>query len=283
MKKIVLCPNPLRDEGLRETQTVRRRLEEAGCRVTICPMFTDPEESSPLPGTVPDLGAAMEGADLLICFGGDGTILHLARAAAKRFLPVLTVNMGNKGFMAELEHEDLDVLVKTALQETYTIEERMMLDVTVERDGQTVYSDCALNDVVVTGMSKILDITVYGDGEKISAFSGDGIIVCTPTGSTAYSMSAGGPIVEPQAENIIITPVCAHALIAKCFVLAPVRTVTVETGNLRSKLADLAVDGGSFRLMEGDVIHTQKSNYVTRLVKATGKSFYEIVNDKLGD
>jgi len=231
-----------------------------------------------------ELSAELPGADILICFGGDGTILHAAKDASIHKVPILGVNMGSVGFMAELEHGELSSLSKITAGK-YTVEERMMLDVKVKRDGRVLYEDLALNDAVVTkgAVARIVDLSVYGDGVQISNFGGDGVIVSTPTGSTAYSMAAGGPIVEPSAESIIITPICAHALQAKSFVLGRDRKVEVRTDRHSRKSVYLSVDGGkAFKLSGGDQVCVQRSEIMTRLVRLTGKSFYTIVSEKLG-
>lgn len=283
MKKIILCPNPTRDIGLAYTGEVKKRLEAHGSDVSICTAFYSSRGRDAEGPGLENIYAEIEGADLLISFGGDGTILHLSHAAAERDIPIMTVNMGDKGFITEMEPGDIDRLIELAIGESYLIEERMMLDVTVKREGETVLRDYALNDAVVVGTARIIHLAVFGDGDKISEFSGDGIIVSTPTGSTAYSMAAGGPIVEPSAENIIITPICAHALIAKSFVLSSRRTVTVKVSHLNGKRAYLSVDGGQFRLKNGDEMTVSKSNHVTKIVKASQRSFYEKINHKLGD
>lgn len=280
MKKIVLCPNPSRDIGFEYTGEVKRRLEEKGVSVSVCSVFYSGSDGSKK--DVPDMDVAIEGADLIICFGGDGTILHLAHAAARRDIPILAVNMGNKGFIAELEVGDTDKLVDIVMSEKYEIDSRMMLDVNIIRNGETILSDYALNDAVIVGIARIINLTVYGDGDKISEFAGDGIIVSTPTGSTAYSMAAGGPIVEPSAENIVVTPICAHALRAKAFVLSPNRNVSVRLSKLQCKQAYLSIDGGRFRLRDGDEVRVSKSQHVTKIIKASGQSFYDVLNDKLG-
>lgn len=282
MKKIVLCPNPLRDMGLEYTAEVKRRLEEKGVSVSVCSVFYSGHSGKGGKTDMSEMDMAIHDADLLICFGGDGTILHLAHAAAKRDIPILTVNMGNKGFIAELEVSETERLIEVAMSEQYDINSRMMLDVNVIRSGETILSDYALNDAVIVGIARIIDLAVYGDGDKISEFAGDGIIISTPTGSTAYSMAAGGPIVEPTTENIIVTPICAHDLKAKAFVLSPRRKVSVKISKLGGKLAYLSIDGGRFRLRNGDEITVSKSQYVTKIIKASGRSFYEILNDKLG-
>ena len=161
----------------------------------------------------------------------------------------------------------------------------MMLDVSVRRDGRVIYEDLALNDAVMTkgAVARIVDLAVYGDGVLISDFGGDGVIVSTPTGSTAYSMAAGGPIVEPSAESLIITPICAHALQAKSFVLGRDRTVEVRTERNNRKSVYLSVDGGkAFKLAGGDRVVIRRSESMTRLVRLTDKSFYTIVSEKLG-
>ena len=284
MKKIVLCPNLERDHDLELTKEVYKMLKSEHIDTVVCPLGAEgsgieiPEEME-----LESLETAFSEAEMIIAFGGDGTILQVARLAAEDRVPILSINLGKKGFMAELEREDIGLILK-AIKEGYTKDRRLMLDVEVERGGKAIYSDFVLNDVVVGGIARIIDITVSGDGDKIISFSGDGVVVATPTGSTAYSMSAGGPIVEPTAEAIIVTPICAHVLVAKAYVLAPEREVTVEIGQLGGKTAYLSADGGeSIFLESGDIIRIRRSMYKTHLVRIAGKSFYELVSRKLGD
>ena len=223
-------------------------------------------------------------AGVLVCFGGDGTILHAAHEANARGIPVLGVNLGSIGFMAELEHGELSLLSRLA-GGRFGIERRMMLDVCVRREGRVVFSEQALNDAVITkgAVARVLDLEVTGDRVTISSFAGDGLVVSTPTGSTAYSMAAGGPIVEPTAANIIITPICAHSLHAKPFVLDAGRSVGVRLTPGGKKTAYLSVDGGrAFRVGPGDWVECRRSRQTTQLVKLTGRSFYERINQKLG-
>ena len=285
--KIVLSPNPYRDRGLRSAQYARRVLERSGVESVICLPF-DLDESShlELPADLPlgDLSRELEEADMLVCFGGDGTILHSAREATAKNIPVLGVNLGSIGFMAELEHNELSLLSRLA-GGRFDVERRMMLDVTVRREGGPVFTELALNDAVVTkgAVARVLDLEVSGDRMVISSFSGDGLVVATPTGSTAYSMAAGGPIVEPTAENIIITPICAHSLHAKPFVMDRNRTVGVRLAPGGKKTAYLSVDGGrAFRVQPGDWVECRRSRQVTRLVRLTGRSFYDRIHQKLG-
>ena len=285
--KIVLSPNPYRDRGLRSAQSAQRILENAGARTAIClPFDLDQGSKLELPSGVAlgRLEEELKDADVLVCFGGDGTILHAAHEANARGIPILGVNLGSIGFMAELEHGELSLLSRLAGGK-FGIERRMMLDVCVRREGHCVFSDQALNDAVLTkgAVARVLDLEVTGDRVVISSFSGDGLVVATPTGSTAYSMAAGGPIVEPTAENIIIAPICAHSLHAKPFVLGANRTVGARLAPGGKKTAYLSVDGGrAFRIQPGDWVECRRSRQATQLVKLTGRSFYERINQKLG-
>ena len=285
--KVILSPNPYRDIGLKGAQSAKKILERSGVEAVIALPFTLDEHSRvdvPSHLKLESLQEVLPGADMLICFGGDGTILHAAKDATPYDLPILGVNMGSVGFMAELEHSELSLLTRL-VDGKYEIEERMMLEAVVKRDGKVVYSDLALNDAVLTkgAVARVLDLEVTGDRVDIFTFSGDGVIVCTPTGSTAYSMAAGGPIVEPTARNIILTPICAHSLKVKPMVLDRHRSVGIrlEPGSRRS--AYLSVDGGkAFKVLSTDRVEVRRANKVTRLVKLTGRSFYELVHQKLG-
>lgn len=283
--KIVLSPNPYRDRGLKAAQAAEKILRNAGAETKLClPFQTDSGFELPRHLEYADMKREIQDADLLICFGGDGTILHAAKDANAHDVPILGVNMGSVGFMAELEYGELPLLSRVAAGK-YNIESRMMMDVRVIHDNKVIFSDMALNDAVITkgAVARIVDLSVYGDGVLISNFSGDGIIVSTPTGSTAYSMAAGGPIVEPTAENIIVTPICAHALTAKSFVLGSSRVVSVKMGRMTRKTAYLSVDGGrAVKLSGGDCVEIRMSRRKTRLVRVTGRSFYEVVHQKLG-
>lgn len=284
--KVVLSPNPYRDRGLKAAQAAERILRGAGVETVMCLPFSVEGGSLDLPKHIrfKNTQEELKSADMLICFGGDGTILHAAKDANACHVPVLGVNLGSVGFMAELEQGELSMLSRLAAGK-YAIESRMMLDVVVRREGKIVYSDLALNDAAVTkgAVARVVDLEVYGDKVLISSFSADGVIISTPTGSTAYSMSAGGPIVEPTAENIIVTPICPHALSARSFVLGRGRLLSVKLGRMVRKTTYLSVDGGkAFRLNGGDVVEARESKSKTQLVRVTGRTFYEILNHKLG-
>jgi NAD+ kinase len=285
--KIVLSPNPFRDKGLKAALAAQDILREAGVDTAIClPFSVDAVHPPELPEglELQEISGALLGADMLVCFGGDGTILHAAKYADACGVPILGVNMGSVGFMAELEHSELQFL-KRLTTGMYSIERRMMLDVKVQRGSKTLFRELALNDAVITkgAVARVIDLAVLGDGVLISNYTGDGVIVSTPTGSTAYSMSAGGPIVEPTAENIIVTPICAHTLQAKSMVLGRDRMMSIHICHQSRKTAYLSVDGGkAFKLFSGDTVEVTRSKHQTRLIRLSDRSFYEIVNQKLG-
>ena len=274
--KVVLSPNPYRDRGLRAAQAAEKILRNVGVETAMCLPFLLEGSNLEFPKHIQfkDTQEELKNADMLVCFGGDGTILHAAKDANAHKVPILGVNLGSVGFMAELEQSELSMLSKLAAGK-YTIESRMMLDVAVRRDGKVLFNDIALNDAALTkgAVARVVDLEVYGDK----------VIVSTPTGSTAYSMSAGGPIVEPTAENMIVTPICPHALSARSIVLGRERTVSIKMGKQSRKTAYLSVDGGkAFRLGSGDVVELKMSSSKTRLVRVTGRSFYDILSQKLG-
>lgn len=281
-RKVVLCPNPYKDKDLEVTLEAREMLLRAGMDVAISPEFLG-DEGIVLPENIEyqELDEALENAVLVVSLGGDGTIMHTARRMIGHRVPIIGVNLGSVGFLSELERSDITRLV-TAAEGNFTPSPRMMLKVELVRKGETVFSSYALNDATVHGIMQIIHVTACGDGRRILEFNGDGIVVASPTGSSAYSMSAGGPLVEPTVENIIITPVCPHALLARSCILAPNKVVTVEISRLRGK-AMLSVDGIDVNLEDGDIVRVKKSGYQTMLAHVGSKSFYDIVFEKLGD
>ena len=283
MKNVILTPNPYRDKNFQTVRTAMRVLKEAGMEPRLClPFEVDRNYELPKDLRFHKLDRELQNAELVICFGGDGTILHMAKAATRKNLPILGVNIGTMGFMAELESTELDQLARLANNE-YTLDKRMMLDVVVQRDRDIIFHDIGLNVVVITkgALARIAHLAVKCDGVEAMQCGGDGIIVATPTGSTAYSLSAGGPIVEPEASNILITPICAHDVMSRCIVASDKRVITVELTHNARRNAYLSVDGGkALRLNLGDVVTVRKSHLETKLIRLKDRSFYDVVNMK---
>jgi len=267
-------------------QSVRKAMEilkNSGVEARLCLPF-DVDRSFDLPRDLhfSRIERELGSADAIICFGGDGTILHIAKTATRHGLPVLGVNIGTMGFMAELENGELSELARLA-KDDYSIDQRMMLDVTVFRDRDIIYHDICLNDVAITkgAVARIVHLGVQCDGVEAMEIGGDGLILATPTGSTAYSLSAGGPIVEPEANNILITPICAHDVGSRCMVASDKRVITVGLTNNSRRNAFLSVDGGkAVKLNMGDTATVRKSEKITKLIRLKDRSFYDVVNTK---
>ena len=283
MKKIILTPNPYRDKNFQTVRQAMEILQDAGLEVILClPFEVDKNYDLPKDLRFRRLDRELYNADLLICFGGDGTILHMAKTATRHGIPILGVNIGTMGFMAELESSELQELRRLASGD-FTLDERMMLDVTVHRDRDIIFHDICLNDAVITkgAVARIVHLCVGCDGVQAMECGGDGIIVATPTGSTAYSLSAGGPIVEPDAHSILITPICSHDVGSRCMVTSENRVITVAMTKNARRNAYLSVDGGkALRMNMGDVATIRKSDLTTKLVRLKDRSFYDVVNMK---
>lgn len=278
-----MTPNPYRDKNFQTVRNAVKILEGCGIETKLClPFEVDKTFELPKDLTFHKLELELPNADLVICFGGDGTILHMAKAATKHMIPILGVNIGTMGFMAELESDEMDKLKQIASGE-YKIDRRMMLDVTVRRDKDVLYRDICLNDIAITkgAVARIVHLSVRCDGVQAMECGGDGIIIATPTGSTAYNLSAGGPIVEPEARNMMITPICAHDMGSRCIVTSDKRVITVALVRNARRNAFLSVDGGkAVRLNMGDITTIRKSNMETKLLRLKERSFFDVLNAK---
>ena len=283
MKKVILTPNPYRDKNFQTVRAAMDILRQADMDVKLClPFEVDRSYDLPRDLHFSRLDREIQNADFIICFGGDGTILHMAKTATRHNVPILGVNIGTMGFMAELESTELDQLKKLATGD-YRIDRRMMLDVTVQRDRNIIFHELCLNDAVVTkgAVARIAHLSVACDGIQAMECGGDGIIVATPTGSTGYNLSAGGPIVEPDAQSILITPICAHDLLSRCIVASPERVVTIELTRNARRNAFLSVDGGkAIKLAMGDVTTVRRSQKQTQLIRINDRTFYDVVHTK---
>lgn len=283
MKTFFVYPN-IKKNGVRELlPKVCKTLQEQGAHVILPLQCRGTYEGDFSRITFLSEDAAIQDADAGIVLGGDGTILRIAKQAAAASLPILGVNFGHIGFMTEIECDELATLQKL-IADDYVLDSRMMLHVCVLRDGKTVYETDALNDIVVSkgAALRIVCVRIDADGEPVTTFNGDGVIVSTPTGTTAYALSAGGPIVEPSAENIAVTPICAHALQAKSFVFDSKRRISLHAASLSGKTVYLSADGGTgFEVLPEDLITIEKSELKVQLLRIQGNSFYKILQKKL--
>ena len=271
LRKVILCPNPYRDAQLRVAKEAKRVLDEVGCPNVVCLPFRNQEPPEGYGLNIEPLQQEIRGADMIIAFGGDGTILHLSKTAAHRDIPVLGVSLG---FMAELESKDL-LRLRDLCDGKYEIESHMMLDVSVQRDGRVIYSNLALNEALIArgNISRVIRLQIFTEQGKLVDVAGDGVIVASPT---------GGPVVEPTARNFIVSPICAHSVHANAYVLSPERVITVQTEKNSYKPVLLSVDGGrAFSLRSGDSIEVRRSKFDTKLVRLSKRSFCEILQKKM--
>lgn len=223
--------------------------------------------------------------DIAVTLGGDGTLLNVARHVAPYKIPILGINLGHVGFLTEIELADLYNDLERFSKNSYTIDYRMMLETEVVRDGEVLEKFLALNDVVVTKgpFARLIRLKTYANEDYIDTYPADGLIIATPTGSTAYSLSAGGPIIHPNMNLLLLTPICPHTLHSRSIVVSENDVIKVKL------LADhpeimLTVDGQQgYKLLPGDQIIIKKSNFLTRLIRLKERSFYDVLRKKLSE
>ncbi len=225
-------------------------------------------------------------ADVLIVLGGDGTLLRAAKAVCGYDLPILGINLGKVGFMAEVEIEKTEDCLDRLLAGNYEIEQRFMIKAEIIRGGEAVASYNALNDAVVSSSSfkRVVSMNLYVDDDYITSYDADGVIAATPTGSTAYSLSAGGPITDGTMKLILITPICPHTLSSRPLILPPDKKIAVEVTKDREGASLLTVDGKEGeKLFVGDRVVISASERTTKLIRVNGMNFYEILRKKMSN
>lgn len=222
-------------------------------------------------------------ATLCLTLGGDGTLLNTARELASSGIPVCGVNMGQLGFLTEIELPELGEALDKLIAGNYLIEERLMLDAVVIRSEQIIPVSTALNDVVVAkgGFSRMIRLRLFIDGELTAHYPADGLIIATSTGSTGYSLSAGGPIVNPNLPIILLTPICPHSLHSRSLIVSEKEEVTVTFQATHDDIV-LTVDGQTlFNLMPDDTVLVKRSPFRAMFIKFEGKSYYQTLRSKL--
>lgn len=276
---IFLIPNPKRDVGYLVSATLCRLFREKN--KSVC--CADPDFCQIHPEVQPmSFEDAMKMCEVVITIGGDGTILRVAAEAAHEHKPLLGVNTGNLGYMTSVSSGDFSWIDRFVAGQ-YETEDRMMLRACVERDGLSIFKSTALNDVVLFRgeVPRLLPLSLYSDGVFVSEYRADGLIFATPTGSTAYSISAGGPVVDPFLDVLLVTPLCAHTLTSRPIVFHP-ETVLEACLNEDSGGARLTVDGKeNISILVGDRISVARSEDQLKLVRFETPSFYRVLADKL--
>ncbi len=283
MKTVSIVVNTKKDPELSVTKKVVSSLSSfAEC------ILVNKDISFDAPACVKfvDEGNLYNGSEAVVTIGGDGTILRLAPEISRLGIPVLGINLGRIGFMAELEVSELELISKLFLSE-YMIDSRMMLDVDVIRGGKKLYSFTALNEVVIMNgsLSRMTELELFCNEEYVSSYHADGLILSTPTGSTAYSLSAGGAVIDPALECILVTPVCAHSFHnSRPVVFSSSSELTVKNVRVRDENTYLTLDGNcNVKLSFGDSVLVKKSQYTTDLIKIKSTRFYNTVYTKLSE
>lgn len=279
MESVLLIPNPSKDKARNLALEAKKIFEGAGIKV----FFDNLDVAAELSGDYLLKDKALTEVELVLVFGGDGTFLNAARRFAGSHIPLLGVNLGRLGFLTEVDIEQLEKALHNLIAGAYNVEERMMLSAEVIRDGKVVVRGIALNDIVIGkgAFSRIINLSIYINREFFNCFGGDGLIVATPTGSTAYSLSAGGPMVHPALNNIIITPICPHSLNSRSLVIATEDLVEVVVDSTHKEVR-LTVDGQmGWELKERDLIRVRMAEERTNLIKLPGFSYYKILRSRL--
>ncbi|HBL83224.1 MAG TPA: NAD(+) kinase [Clostridiales bacterium] len=277
MDKFYIITNRDKDQNLRFTEEIVQYLKEHGkkCQVQQAERRVEGEYHYTDPALIP------EDTQCILVLGGDGTLLQAARDVVHREIPMLGINLGTLGFLAEIDKTSIYTALDKLFADDYEIEERMMLHAVLLDGKETT----ALNDIVVTRASstlKILDLDIFIDDEYVDDFKADGIIVATPTGSTAYSLSAGGPIVDPSLNSMIVTPVCPHKMYSRTIIVPPEKTVTVKCKAAIDNEAVVAADSEILGKLSGNetvVIQIAQKNF--KLIRFKGYKFFSVLHNKL--
>lgn len=278
--KISIFPNFNNDGVLQTCEEICKELDKLGVEYSVAKCNESDET-----GTLPlffDTDELIENCDIVIVVGGDGTTLNVAKVASLHNKLTLGINAGRLGFMSGLERDELSLLNRLVSGE-YEVEERMMINARLMSENGTQDFIC-LNDAVITrgDLARLIDVTVKSDGRVITKNRADGMIIATPTGSTAYSMAAGGPVVSPDNSCFVVTPICPHSLVNRSIVFSSDKELEITVENDKNNTSYLSIDGEkSVTVTKNSKIIISKSEYVAKLIKIKPDSFYEILNKKL--
>ena len=285
MKKFALLTNYSKDKRLVYTRMIKTYITENGGSYWIPRYISEPDKDSDQRYDFSDMP---EDIECVLVLGGDGTLLQAARELLQRHIPLLGINLGTLGFLTSAEKSELPKCLDSVLDDSCSIDERMMLEGVAYHGSEKIQMNIALNDVIIAraGFSRLVELKIYVNGELLSIYNADGIIVSTPTGSTGYSLSAGGPIIFPQTDVIVITPICPHSLQARSLVVSGEDRIMIEIGRRRKTQKEEAMvtfDGRSAQELEtGDRIEIYKAQETTQLIRLKGRSFYQVLQNKIG-
>lgn len=282
MQNIALFVNKDRDIDLSATKEVISLLKKYNKTIYLDIALKDELDIPDLLYTQGD--GIFECCDAIFALGGDGTILKIVNRAAENNIPVAGINLGHLGFLTQAERNDLSNLVKI-LEGSYTVEHRMMLEARIITNGKSSASFTALNDIIIRGdSSKMISLTAEVDGTEASSYLADGIIVATSTGSTAYSLSCGGPIVHKALDCMIMTPVCPHTMKSRCMIIPPESTIAVRFDAAYCSEVDLKVDGNSVkRLGTDEYIEIIRSEMRVPMINVNSRGYFDVIREKLSD
>lgn len=284
MDRFYVISNVNRDPNQEIARKVVSYIESKG---KACGMCSIARLSGVDPSKECELNQISDDIECALILGGDGTIIQAAGELAKKNIPLIGINLGNVGYLAEVDQENVFNTIDRLIANDFTIKERMMLEGIPVIDGNEGEATLALNDIVITrsGPMRALDYEIYVNEKLLTTITGDGIVISTPTGSTGYSMSAGGPIVEPEAMVILITPISAHKLNSRPIILAPdgVVKVRVKSESYNSKKMVVAsFDGGAtYELDRNDMVVIRRAKQITRVVRISAETFIDVLSRKL--
>lgn len=284
MKKFHIISNLDKDKGLESAHRVAAFLEERGCSCSVSGITRTYGDNSSQNEAIKQVDPQTEA---VIVMGGDGTIIQVAGQLAKMEIPLMGINLGNLGYLAEVDRDNIEPSLERLIADDFHIEERMMLHGSVYADGTKKVTDRALNEVVISrvGSLRIIRYEIYVNDVLLNTYEADGVIVSTPTGSTGYNMSAGGPIVEPDAKVLLITPVAAHTLNSRSIVLSPddvLKIVIAENRNNAPQDIQACFDGGNwYPLNPKDYVEIRRANRITRVIKMSEESFLDTLSRKI--
>ena len=289
MKKFFIIMNTLKDPARKVAKQIQEYLLSRGKECIIQEERQNEETAGDLGMNFKytDVTKIPEDTDCILALGGDGTLLQAARDTVEREIPLLGINLGTLGYLAEIDRPNIHQALECLIGQKYEVKNRMMLEGTAYHQNKKLMEDIALNDIVIgrVGRLRILNLRIFLNGAYLTSYSADGIIIATPTGSTGYSLSAGGPIIDPEANLIAITPIAAHTLNARTIILPDDVEITIEIGNRKETFHDEAeatFDGDtSVKLNSFDKIVIRKSKKITRMVKINQISFVEVLRNKM--